>query len=108
MDVKTTPKKYSLLGTTDVNRFIQSIDMIKNSNVDYEFRTTMVPCVVNKEDLIQIGELLRGAKKLVLQQFIPKDTLDKKYEKIEPYSSEKIELFAKTLKKYVKNISFRL
>ncbi len=108
MDIKTTPKKYSLLGTTDVNRFIQSINIIKNSKVDYEFRTTLVPCLVTKEDLIQIGELLRGAKKLVLQQFIPKDTLDNKYEKIEPYSSEKIELFAKTLKKYVKNISLRL
>jgi pyruvate formate lyase activating enzyme len=108
MDIKTIPKKYALLGTTDVNRFMKSIDIIKNSKVDYEFRTTLVPGLVTKEDLIQIGELISGAKKLILQQFIPTDTLDKKYEKIKPYSTEKIELFAKTLKKYVKNISLRL
>lgn len=108
MDIKTTPKKYSVLGTIDMNKILQSINIIKNSKLDYEFRTTIVPGLVNEEDLNQIGTLLNGAKKLVLQQFIPKDTLDDKYEKIEPYTSEKINLFSKTLKKYVKNISLRL
>ena len=108
MDIKTSAKKYSLLGTKKTSGFLRSIDILKRSKVDYEFRTTVVPEVVIKEDLIQIGQLLRGAKKLILQQFIPNDTLDKKYEKLEPYSAEQIKNFAKTIKKYVKNTSLRL
>jgi hypothetical protein len=55
-----------------------------------------------------MGQLLSDAKKLVLQQFIPDDTLDKKYKKIEPYSIREIKNFEKAIKKYVKNVSLRI
>jgi len=108
MDVKTTLKKYSLLGAKETSGLIRTIDMLKKGKVAYEFRTTIVPGLVTNEDLPQMGQLLSDAKKIILQQFIPDDTLDKKYKKIEPYSVKEIKNFKKILKKYVKNVSLRI
>lgn len=108
MDVKTTPKKYSLLGAKGTGDLIQSINMLKRGKVAYEFRTTVVPGLVTNEDAPKMGQLLSDAKKLVLQQFIPDDTLDKKYKKIEPYSIREIKNFEKAIKKYVKYVSLRI
>jgi pyruvate formate lyase activating enzyme len=108
MDVKTTLKKYSLLGAKETSGLIRTIDMLKKGKVAYEFRTTIVPGLVTNEDLPQMGQLLSNAKKIILQQFIPDDTLDKKYKKIEPYSVKEIKNFKKILKKYVKNVSLRI
>lgn len=109
MDIKTSLRKYSQLGKTiDTIKLIQSIEIITKSKVDYEFRTTMVPGLVNSEDLTQICALIKGANKLVFQQFIPKDTLDKEFEKITPYTKKQIKNFAKPLEKYVKKIILRL
>jgi pyruvate formate lyase activating enzyme len=108
LDIKTTPNKYSLLGAEDTSGLIQTVNMLKHGKVDYEFRTTVVPELVVKEDLLQMGQLLSGAKKLVLQQYIPKDTLDEKYRKIKPYSKTEIKLFEKFFRKYVKSTSLRL
>jgi pyruvate formate lyase activating enzyme len=108
MDVKTTPKKYSLLGAKETSGLIQTIDMLKRGKTAYEFRITVVPGIVIQEDAPQMGHLLSGARKLVLQQFIPNDTLDKKYKKIKPYSIKEIKNFEKAIKKYVKETLLRL
>ena len=107
-DIKTSPIKYPKLGNMEISKLIKTIDILKKSKVNYEFRITVVPRLITKEDLAVIGQLLRGSKKLVLQQFVPNDTLDKEYEKIKPYSLDKIEKFAEIMRKYVKNTSVRL
>jgi pyruvate formate lyase activating enzyme len=109
MDIKTSLEKYVQLGSAiDTRKLTKSIETIRQSKVEYEFRTTLVPDIVNLEDLNQICQLITGAEKLVLQQFIPTDTLDKKFEKIEPYSKDKIEKFAKISEKHVKKVQLRL
>jgi len=71
MDVKTSMKKYNkAVGKEiDLNNINKSIDLIKDSNIDYEFRTTVIPGLVDKNDIIEIGKWLKGVKKIVLQQF---------------------------------------
>jgi pyruvate formate lyase activating enzyme len=109
MDIKTSLRKYSQLGKAiDKKKLIQSIEIIKSSKVDYEFRTTIVPGLVTSQDLMQICTLINGAETLVLQQFIPNDTLDKKFETIKPYTREQIEKLAQPLEKYVKKILLRI
>ena len=107
-DIKTSPDKYPKLGNMEISKLIKTIDILKKSKVNYEFRITVVPRLITKEDLTVIGQLLRGSKKLVLQQFVPNDTLDKEYENLKPYSLDKIEKFAEIMRKYVKNTSVRL
>ena len=47
----------------------ESIDFLKQGLVPYEFRTTIVKELHEKSDLLEMKELLRGAKKCVLQVF---------------------------------------
>jgi len=68
-----------------------SIGLIMNSKVDYEFRTTVVPLLHSEEIIMEIARYISGAKKYVLQNFSPLEkTLDPSFQKIKPYSDEKI------------------
>ncbi|GAG74356.1 unnamed protein product, partial [marine sediment metagenome] len=60
-------------------------------DIDYELRTTVVPGLIREEDILAIARQIKGAKRYVLQQFLPRTTLDKQYERIKPYSKEVLE-----------------
>jgi pyruvate formate lyase activating enzyme len=108
MDLKTTPEKYKLLGTADTTGLLRSIELLKDSKVPYEFRTTIVPEIVTAQDISVMGELVKGAKTYALQQFVASDTLDKRYQTVKPYAPEVIQGFAETLKKYVETVQLRI
>jgi len=92
MDIKTTFEKYHLMGYTGSKNLTEllkeSIDYIINSNIDYEFRTTLIPNLLTIEEIPQIIEMIKGAKKYYLDQFRPKNLLNKDWEKIIPYQKE--------------------
>ena len=108
LDIKTTLNKYFDLGAKSTIGLLHTINMLKTGKIPHEFRTTIVPELITTKDIPQIGELLVGGSNLVLQQYNSEDTLDKDYEKIEPYSAEEIKKIAKTLESFIKNISLRL
>lgn len=75
MDIKAPKEKYAqMIGFDDcsshylLNGIEQSINILKNSRIDYEFVTTMVP-LLNKKDIIKIAKWIKGAKKYRLQNF---------------------------------------
>ncbi|MFA5080006.1 MAG: anaerobic ribonucleoside-triphosphate reductase activating protein [Candidatus Paceibacterota bacterium] len=81
MDIKAplTAEKYKIATgvDSDIEKIKQSIEIIKNSGIDYEFRTTVVPGIHNMEDIISIANSIGPAKKYFLQQFNPeKDLID--------------------------------
>jgi len=85
-----------------------SIKIIMNSKIDYEFRTTVVPLLHSKETIMEIARYISGAKKYVLQNFSPLEkTLDPSFQKIKPYSDEKIQEWSEKAKKYVPNCYWR-
>jgi len=94
--------------STDIEKIKKSVELIKNSGIDYEFRTTIVPGLVEKEDIEQIGIWLRGTKKFALQQFQNKKVLDKRFEQIQPYPDETLKQFQKILEKYIEKVELRL
>jgi pyruvate formate lyase activating enzyme len=108
LDLKTSLEKYDLLGARSTESFVRTVEMLKQGKVDYEFRTTVVPGFVDAEDIPKIGELAKDAKCLVLQQFIPDDTLDKTFHDVKPYSPEVIACFADIMKKYVNSVMLRV
>ncbi len=75
----------------------ESINVLQNSDVEHEYRTTVVPGIVNEDDLEKIGRMLGRGEEFYLQQFIPEHTLDPDYEDIEPYPDEKLEKMKKGL-----------
>ncbi|KAI9731496.1 MAG: hypothetical protein M1834_004616 [Cirrosporium novae-zelandiae] len=69
MDIKCALHKYKKVAGRYVDARVleTSIRMIKTSNVPYEFRTTVVPSLVDVEDLMACKELADG--KLTVQRF---------------------------------------
>lgn len=80
MDIKNSLKNYSqTVGIkADVERIKLSIEMIMNSGVDYEFRTTVVPGIHSEEDFDKIAKLIFGAKSYYLQEYRDIRILDPK------------------------------
>ncbi len=78
MDVKAPLNKYSkAVGRdVDVSLIKESIEIIKNSGIDYEFRTTVVPGIHTKEDIKEIAKEISGAKKYFLQKFRLEKNID--------------------------------
>jgi pyruvate formate lyase activating enzyme len=108
LDVKTSLEKYERLGAKDTVELLRTIGILKTGKVEYEFRTTVVPTFVDDEDVVKIGELVKGARAFAFQQFIPDDTMDKRLATIKPYSREKIEGFAESIRKFAENTMLRI
>lgn len=108
VDVKTCLEKYELLGAVDVDNYLRTIEILKKGSIDYEFRSTVVPGFVDEECVSKMGELVKGAKLFVFQQFVPGDTLDKTLNTVKPYSPEVITHFADIMSDYVEDVKLRV
>lgn len=106
MDIKTSPERYQFACgvKVDMARIKSSIGLIRESGVRYEFRTTVVPGLVEEEDIAKIGEMISGAELFSIQQFRNDRTYDELYKKVIPYDDEKLASFAGIMKRYVKNV----
>ncbi len=70
------------------NNVLKSIRLLLGSSIDYEFRTTVVPGIHNREDIFAVAEHLKGAKKFVLQQFVPGNTLSEDFRMKKPFDRD--------------------
>jgi pyruvate formate lyase activating enzyme len=98
MDIKNSQKKYantcggnvpasrrrsvSASRGGDVERIRLSVDLIRNSGVPYEFRTTVVPGLHTEKDFDDIAKWLKGAKTYYLQEYREMTILDPNLKKI--------------------------
>ena len=124
LDIKTSPAKYSRLLPGGANlqldlfdhaspaipdvwpKLIDTLDWIIESGVEYEIRTTVVPDLVNTDDVTEIADLLEnrnacvvdGRGHYVLAGFKPEEVLDPAYVSIRPYSEDVLETMAETVR----------
>ena len=110
MDIKAPKKKYNVLcgKKVNINNIQKSIDIIFNSSIEYEFKTTIIPNLLDKNDLINIAKWIKGADKFYLQQFKNEvSLLSKEYEMKKPYSIEYLNEIHKEIKQYFKKCLIR-
>ncbi len=109
MDIKAPIEKYDDIAGVIVNKenIQESINTIRNSGLNYEFRTTIIPRHFKEEDAIKIGEWLKGSKRYVLQQFRPEKTLNEDYKKAEYYGPEKLEELANLMRPFFDSVRVR-
>jgi len=110
MDIKAPKEKYNQLSgvKTDIDKIEKSIKILQNSDIDYEFKTTVIPNYLDKEDIMNIANWIKGSKKFFLQQFkndIPVISSD--LEKLKPYSEEYLQNILKEIKLYFKECKLR-
>jgi len=110
MDVKAPKNKYNeLTGTKiDISKIEKSIEIIKSDAPDYEFRTTFVPTLLKKEDILEIAKWLDGAKLFYLQQFKSETPmLSSKLDNVASYSKEYLNETLNEIKPFFKNCYIR-
>ena len=71
MDIKNSPKKYAQTAgcTIDMEKICKSVNMIIESGIDYEFRTTVVPGIHKEDDFMEIANWIGGSNAYYLQQY---------------------------------------
>ena len=71
MDIKSSLDEYHCFCKSDelISNVKKTIDYLKENHVDYEFRTTLIEEYHNEEIIKKIAQLLKGSKRLFLQQF---------------------------------------
>lgn len=114
MDIKNSPTQY---GTTvgiekiDLSKIEESILCILEKNIQYEFRTTVVDELHNKESIEEMGRWLSqlGGKKeidkLFLQPFIDRESVLKPG--LHTPLDKEIQEYKKILKKYISQVKIR-
>ena len=109
MDIKAPLYKYSrtTLTSIDTERIVESIHLIMNSGIDYEFRTTVVRSLLSRDDFPKIGEMIKSAKLFVLQEFRPTKTLEPDFLKETSYTKRELEEISISLKELVSKVIIR-
>ena len=109
MDVKASPERYAEVTRSDIapGNIMRSIDLIMNSGIDYEFRTTIVPSFTAPEELTVIAETIRDARRYVLQPFIPSKVLDLRMKEQKAVTLEELHNIKVHIEKFVPHVIIR-
>lgn len=119
MDIKTTPEKYATLLCNPKSKYIgntshfitsikHSISLLSELPADQrEFRTVLVPNLIDKETIIKIAEILPEDANWFFSQFRNQNCLNPDYNNITPFSDSQITALLETAKKYIKNSKLR-
>jgi pyruvate formate lyase activating enzyme len=102
MDIKAPLERYREVtrSNIDLERIVRCADLLRDSGVKHTFRTTVVPGLVGKDDVIKIGEWLNGAAHYVIQQFVPQTTIDPAYLEVKPFGRAELEEIAAAARPY--------
>ncbi len=109
MDVKTSLSEYPrLVGPIVKPEYInESINLLRSSSVDYEFRTTLIKEVHTKEVLKALQALTAGARQFFLQTFRPGHTLRASFAEYHPFSQDELETIRKSFETSVSFVGIR-
>ena len=91
----------------DLNKVKRSIEIIMGSGIDYEFRTTMVPILLKPEDYERMAAYIGTARKMALQHFSPRNTIDPNLSVVKPLEDGKVRAIAERCKPYVRKLVIR-
>lgn len=108
MDIKAPFEKLSCLTWVeeDIEPYKQSIDILLQSSIDYEFRSTIIKGQHSHEDIKGMVEGIQGAKNYYLQNYRSGNTLDPVFQG-ESFTIVELQAFKSMAENYVKNIWIR-
>ncbi len=111
MDLKAPEDKYELVTGVKVNfkNIEKSVKIIKESKLPYEFRTTVVPGLIDKQDIEEMGKIIGDQSSLkfrrikwYLQKFKSDiDLVNKDYQGKDSFTDKDMEEMAEIGRQYV-------
>ncbi len=108
MDIKNRPVKYArTCGVEVVNmkKICESVSVLMNGTVPYEFRTTVVDEFHTLRDFEEIAEWVHGASRYFLQPFVDRDTVP--FAGLHAPSAELMRQYADALTPHVGRVELR-
>ncbi len=108
MDIKNSKEKYAkTCGTPHfpLEEIEESIAFIMTSQIAYEFRTTIIKEYHTIEDILSIGNWIKGAKAYYLQSYL--DSGDILSPGLNGHSKETLSNYVKLLTPYIEYVSLR-
>lgn len=116
MDIKNSPAGYSVTAGVKgavlegdkgewLDRVRQSVEILMEGRVDFEFRTTLMKELHTVEDIREIGRWLAGDEKLFLQTYREEGDLIKGG--FTPFDKEETEGLLSEISKYIPNAAIR-
>ncbi len=96
MDIKGPKDKYRLMTGLSADRWNKglmenvekSVELLKSSDVEFEFRTTVVPTLLDKEDILEIVRWIKPAPRYFLQGFRAGNNINPDFNSVKPYPQE--------------------
>lgn len=110
MDIKSDLDNYEkVVGTKiDKDRIRLSVNLIRNSRIPYEFRTTVVPGLHEEKDFLEIAKWISGAQAYYLQEYREdQKILDPNLKKVTKGKSLDLEKIRKMIEKNFDKIEIR-
>lgn len=108
MDIKNSFVKYAMtVGVKNafLDKISQTIKFLMTSGIDYEFRTTLIDEFHNEQDMRDIAETIKGAKRLYLQKYVDREScIAHGFHEV---SKEKAERFVDILKGNIEQVALR-
>ena len=104
LDVKTTFSKYRKITGANIGFQVKkSMELINEAGVHLEIRTTYVPTLHTKKDIVNLVDEIE-AEVYTIQQFRNKNVLDPALEKVEVPNPHELAELAREIKPYFNGI----
>jgi pyruvate formate lyase activating enzyme len=111
MDFKAplTPDDYARVAGVEVNvgDIRRSIELIKQSGLPHEFRITLVPGLIGRDELERMVPDLADAQQVALQNFKPDFCLSESLRHVTPYTREELEALVRIVAPVVGRVVLR-
>lgn len=110
MDIKGPLELYPQIVNTavDMDQITESIELIMQSSVPYEFRTTVLPAFLDEKNFIKVAGLINGANCYYLQQFqAGEHLLNPDYQQAGGYTEGQLNIFARKFEPFVQKVKVR-
>ena len=106
MDIKSSPESYSLATgvEADIEDYKKSVDIIRQSGINHEFRTTAVKGIHTGADFDKIGQWLAGSRHYYIQRFVDSGNLIKGGD---AFSDDEMRGLLSIIKKYIPDAQLR-
>ncbi len=87
-----------------LDRVKETVQLLLEGTIEYEFRTTVVPSLHTIEDVEAICQTITGCRKYVLQNFKPDvETIDPAYQNLTAFATAQMDSFLQAAKRIVPN-----
>ena len=106
MDVKHDPARYAEIAgvSVDPSDLAASRNLILNSGVDHEFRTTIVPQIHDESAMAEIARFCAGASRFVLQGVLPRHAMEPSFRDYAPPTDDHLRQRKQIAEQFVDNV----